>query len=93
MLDHCCDHRGFKSIHALSNVTVKVLPFSKRLHKKMEAGIIASITMWFQSFDMERAHDLFEENVKNNYCVDVLTAMMVVKCLWKKLQSIMIKKC
>ena len=93
-IDNCSAHGSIQNLPALSNVDVILLPpnTTSKL-QPLDAGIIAAFNWRYRRFEMERAMDLIEENVKNIYNVDDMTAMKWIKSIGMNFDSSIIRNC
>lgn len=49
----------------------------------MNTGVIVSVNVRYRNVQMERAVDFIEENGKDIYKIYILSAMRVLKRVWK----------
>lgn len=94
LIDNCSAHGNVFKIPELCNVSVEFLP-PKTISKMqpLDAELIAAMKLRYRSFQMERALDLSDENVKSIYKVEILSAMQTVKMKWKYLEAEKISNC
>lgn len=94
LMDNCSAHGSIDSMPSLSHVEIQFLPpnTTSKL-QPLDAGIIAAMKTRYRVLQMERALDLVDENVRNIYKVDILTAMRWVKRVWNDLPSSVISNC
>ena len=93
LLDNCSAHGSQQSMPDMDNVRVVFLPPNTTSKvQPMDAGIIACMKVRYTRLQMERALDLVDENVKNIYKVDVLSAMRWTK-VWEEIPSDTIFNC
>lgn len=94
LIDNCSAHGNDTNIPHLSNVTVKFLPPNTTSKiQPLDAGIIASLKLRYRAFQLERALDLIDQDVKAIYKVDILSAMFMVKTIWSDMDAKVIDNC
>lgn len=94
LIDNCSAHGTEDSIPKLSNVAVKFLPANTTSKlQPLDAGIIAAWKVRYRKMQYERALDLLQDEGKNIYKVDQLTAMKYGKALWNDLPSAVLFNC
>ena len=94
LVDNCAAHGSAYTLSILSTVIVKFLPLNTTSKiQPCDAGIIAAMKVRYRMFQMERAIDLTETNMKQIYHVDILSAMLAFKNIWKNIQKSTIENC
>lgn len=94
LLDDCSAHGRMETIPEMDNVRVMFLPPNTTSKvQPMDAGIIAAMKMKYRRYQMERALDMSETNVRDIYKLDVLTAMRTFKEVWKEIDASTIQNC
>lgn len=87
-------HGSVCTLPPLGHVTVKYLPPNTTSKiQPCDAGVIAAIKANYRIFQMERAIDLTETNVRDIYSVDILSAMLAFKKIWKNMNKTVISNC
>ena len=94
LLDNCSAHGTKETLPTLSHVEVFHLPpnTTSRL-QPLDLGIIAAMKVKYRRCQMEYAVDLLDEDVRDVYKVDILTAMFWISNIWKTISDETIRNC
>lgn len=94
LIDNCSAQGSLKTLPPLSQTTVKdLLPNTSSIIQPCDAGIIAALETNYRFFQIERASDLSETNVKNIYSVDILSVILAYKKMMKDMDIAVIRNC
>lgn len=75
-LFNCSDHGIVSKLPYFSNVKVLFLPSNKTTKLQLlDAGIIAAMKLYYQSFQMKRSLDLLDKNFRILYKMDIIISM------------------
>ena len=94
LLENCGAHGTVANLPSFSNVQIIFLPpNTTSKFQPMDAGIITATKKRYRQKQMERAIDRADENIKDVYKVDILTAMKWIKFIWTELPDSIISDC
>lgn len=94
-VDNCSAHGLHETAPQLKNVEQYFL--SQNTTSKIQpcdTGIFETSKMWYRRYQMDRALDMAEdENIKDIYKADVLSAMLTWKRIWNQVSLNIISNC